>query len=204
MSRGRRTLLGVVLMPLLALTVWAGLRRGAEHIRPRAEAHRPTATYPDYSAIVIPPNVAPLNLQVLEPGRKFCLRFSAGVGDPVEVFSMDGNMRIRAAAWRTLLAANSGGELRLDIYVKDEAGWVHFDTVRNRIAAEEIDPYVVYRYIPPIYSGWYQISLRQRDLRNFDERVLFDNQLSPAATAKAQAASASTATLFSTAAPNRC
>jgi len=64
----------------------------------------------------------------------------------------------------------------MDIYVKGERGWTHFDTVRNRIAADPIDPYVVYRYLPPVYDKWGRMSLRQRDLRSFEERVLFDNQ----------------------------
>ena len=178
MSPGKRILLGVALLPPLAWAVVAGLRGGAESIQPCAEAHRAAAAYPDYSATVIPPNLAPLNLRVLERGRKFCLRLSAGAGAPVEVFSADGNMRIRPGAWRNLLEANSGGELRMDIYVKGESGWVHFDTVRNRIAAEGIDPYVVYRYIPPIYNKWDQISLRQRDLRSFEERVVLDTERS--------------------------
>ena len=78
MSPGKRILLGVALLPPLAWAVVAGLRGGAESIQPCAEAHRAAAAYPDYSATVIPPNLAPLNLRVLERGRKFCLRLSAG------------------------------------------------------------------------------------------------------------------------------
>ena len=173
MSRGTLTLLGAALLPALA---WMELRGGAESVQQNAEAHRRAATYPDYSDTVIPPNLAPLNLKVLEPGRKFRLRLSAAAGAPVEVFDAGGNMQIPLHAWRKVLEANRGGELRMDIYAKGETGWTHFDTLRNRIAAEEMDPYVVYRYIPPIYDKWDQISLRQRDLRSFDERVLFDNQ----------------------------
>ena len=65
-----------------------------------------------------------------------------------------------------------------DIYVKGDTGWMHFDAAQNRIATDEIDPYVVYRYIPPIYDKWGQISIRQRDLRSFEERVIFDNERS--------------------------
>jgi Tol biopolymer transport system component len=176
MSRRNQVPLGVALLALLTLAAVVGFEDRAETLQPCAEAHRPAATYPDYSATVIPPNIAPLNLKVLEPGRKFCLRVSAAAGAPIEVFSAGGNMRLRPGAWRKLLEANRGGELRMDIYVKRESGWLHFATVRNRIAAEEIDPYVVYRYIPPVYNKWDQISLRQRDLRSFDERILVDNQ----------------------------
>jgi hypothetical protein len=178
MSRGKRTILFVVL-PVAAMAVLiAGLWSGSESLQPCAEAHRPAAIYPDYSAIVLPPNIAPLNLKVLERGRKFSLRVSAGAGAPVQVFSGNGNLQVPPGAWRSLIEANIGGELRMDIYVKGDGGWVHFDTVRNRVAAEPIDPYVVYRYIPPIYNDWDHISLRQRDLRGFEERVVFDNQQS--------------------------
>ena len=176
-------------MPAAAAAIWA-FRSGAESLQPCAEAHRPAAIYPDYSGIVIPPNLAPLNLRVQEGGRKFCLRLACAAGRPLEVFSANPNISIPLAPWRHLLQANAGAELRMDIYVKGETGWTHFDTVRNRIAAEEIDPYVVYRYIPPLYDKWGQMSLRQRDLRSFEERVVFDNQRIGGA--------------FSTMAPARC
>jgi hypothetical protein len=173
-SRRNRMLLGAALIPLLALAVGASLRAWPESVEASAEAHRAAAIYPDYAGVTIPPNIAPLNLKALESGRKFLLRLSGGAGAVVEVFSADGVMRIPAGPWRALLQANRGADLRMDIYAKGGNGWTHFDTVRSRVAAEEIDPYVVYRYIPPIYNKWDQISLRQRDLRNFDERVLFD------------------------------
>jgi len=178
MRRAKRVLLYLALLGGVAAAAAVNVRPGAETLLPCAEAHRPAATYPDYQDIVIPPDLAPLNLKVLENGRKFCLRLSAGAGASVELFSSDGKMQIPAGPWRRLLKANSAGELRMDFFAKGERGWLHFDTVRNRIAADEIDPYVVYRYIPAIYNHWDQISLRQRDLRNFDERILFDNQRS--------------------------
>jgi hypothetical protein len=164
------------LLPAAAAAAIWGFWPAAESLQPFAEAHRQAATYPDYSGIVIPPNVAPLNLKVQESGRKFCLRLACQAGRPVEVFSANPNIAIPLAPWRRLLEANTGGELRMDIYVEGERGWTHFDTVRNRIAADPIDPYVVYRYLPPVYDKWGRMSLRQRDLRSFEERVLFDNQ----------------------------
>jgi hypothetical protein len=177
MTRKRMLVLGALCGPLTvaAVTVWI---RGGESLHPYAEAHRPAATYPDYSDAVIPPNVAPLNLKVLESGRRFCLRLSGAAGAPIQVFSSGGSMQIPPDTWRSLLKANAGGELKMDIYVKGAAGWTHFDTVRNPVAADEIDPYVVYRYIPPIYDKWDRISLRQRDLRSFEERILLDNERS--------------------------
>jgi hypothetical protein len=175
MRRPNRTLLLLGAIPPLGLAAFVFLGSGAERLEPCTEAHRPAATYPDYSGVTVPPNLAPLNLKVLERGRKFCLRLSGNAGTPVEIFSSDGRIEIRPSAWRKLLDANPGGELRMDVYAKGDSGWTHFDTARNRIAADRIDPYVVYRYLPPVFNKWDHISIRQRDLRSFDERVLFDN-----------------------------
>ena len=164
-----------LLVTLLLTLAAVGCR---ESIQTASEARRPAAAYPDYSGIVIPPNVAPLNLKILEPGRKFRLRISAGSAVPLEVASSDGVMRLPLARWRKLLESNLGGELRMDIHVKGENGWVHFDALRNRIAPDEVDPYVVYRYLPAVYNMWDRIRLRQRDLRGFEDRVLLDNQRS--------------------------
>ena len=177
MTRKRIAIVAALCVALAAaaFVVWT---RIPESVQPSAEAHRRAATYPDYSDAVIPANISPLNLRVLESGRKFCLRVSGTAGAPIEVSSTSGSMRIPPGPWRNLLKANTGRELKMDIRVKDAAGWTHFDTVRNPVAADEIDPYVVYRYIPPIYDKWGRISLRQRDLRSFEERILFDNERS--------------------------
>jgi Tol biopolymer transport system component len=150
----------------------------AEKLAGAVEARRAAAIYPDYSGVTIPPNIAPLNLSVLEPGRKFAVRISGASGAVVEVFRASRDIRIPPRGWRALLEASRGGEIRLDIYAKADAGWTHFETIRNRVAAEPIDPYVVYRYLPPVYDKWDRISLRQRALGGFEERVVFDNQRS--------------------------
>lgn len=174
MRAGRVWAAGVVAAGLAAAGL-AALRSRAESLAGYAEARRPAAMYPEYAGTVIPPNIAPLNFEVREPGEKYCVRVSAAAGAPIEVFSAGPRLRFPAEAWRALLQANAGGELRIDIFARRESRWSHFETVRNRIAAEEIDPYVVYRYLPPVYDKWGPISIRQRDLATFDERVLIDN-----------------------------
>jgi hypothetical protein len=176
-TRKGLVILGALCVPLAvgAHSVWT---RRVESLQPCGEARRRAATFPDYSGAVIPRNIAPLNLRILEGGQKYCLRLSGKGGAPIEIFSAVGAIRIPPDKWRSLLEANAGGDLKMDVYAKGAGGWTHFDATRNPIAADEIDPYVVYRYIPPIYDKWGQISLRQRDLRSFEERILFDNERS--------------------------
>ncbi len=176
MSRKPIAILGAcVPLAVAALTIWT---RSHERLTPYVEAHRAAVTYPDYSDAVIPPNIAPLNLKILENGRRFCIRISGTAGPPIEIFNGAGKMQIQEVRWHDLLQANRGGELKTDIYAKGASGWTHFDTVRNAVAREEIDPYVVYRYIPPVYDKWGRISIRERDLRSYEEFVVFDNERS--------------------------
>ncbi len=177
MKHRKQWIFGLGLLPV-AVAALAGLRSGAERIENPAEAGRRAATYPDYSGVAMPPNIAPLNFKILESGRKFCLRISGDGGPALEIFSGGARLAIPLEPWHKLLEANRGGELRFDLFAKGDSGWMHFETVRNRVAAEPVDPYVEYRYIPPIYDRWDEISIRQRDLRSFDERVILDTKRS--------------------------
>lgn len=147
--------------------------------RPTAAAgtNRAAVLDPDYSGITIPANIAPLNFRVLEPERGFLVRIRGGA-HMIEISSRDGEIRIPMAEWRALVAGSRGGEVQIEIFARTEGGWVQFETVRNRVAQEEIDPYVVYRFLPPVYNKWDHITFRQRDLRSFEERILLDNKVS--------------------------
>jgi hypothetical protein len=145
---------------------------------PIAEAHRAAVTYPDYAGIVIPPNIAPLNFEIRDPVRKYRVRVASESGRAIEIAGAGAKVRFPLGDWAALLKANAGRELRIDIYAQSDAGWRHYDTIRNRIASDEIDPYLVYRLLPPVYDKWGGITLRQRSLSTFEDRVLFDNERS--------------------------
>jgi hypothetical protein len=125
---------------------------------------------PDYSDLVIPPNIAPLNFRILEPGQRFFARLHADAGRAIEVFSRTGRVCIPVQSWRALLAANRGGRILLDIYVKDASqGWRKFQSLSNTVAQEEVDSYVVYRRMPPVYNWWKDIGIYQRPLAGYEE-----------------------------------
>ena len=44
---------------------------------------RPARIHPDYSAAVIPPNIAPLNFLIQEPGVAFCAQITSEHGEPI-------------------------------------------------------------------------------------------------------------------------
>ena len=132
---------------------------------------------PDYADTVIPPNIAPLNFVVKEPGSEYCVRISSARGRRINVFSSSGHVVIPVGPWQELLSANRGEKLTFDVYVMDsEDRWNRFAPVTNTIAKEDIDGYLVYRQMPVYNLVWSDMGIYQRNLQNHDERVILHNK----------------------------
>jgi hypothetical protein len=163
---------------LAAMAVAAGCGGSGEHAAPAATpAGRAPRLRPDYSGTVAPPNLAPLNFIVEEPGAEYLAEITAPAGAAIRVRSRTGKIAIPERPWRKLLTENRGGELRFGISVRGADGrWQRFEPVANRIAAEPIDRYLVYRRIDPAYNYWREMEIRQRDLEGWSERRLLGNR----------------------------
>lgn len=131
--------------------------------------------YPQYEGTYIPPNIAPLNFQIREPGDKFIVRFVAGK-DSFET-ATNKNLNISAKKWKRLLQDNAGGELLVKIFAGQDEGWQKFNDIVFNIAPEPIDPYVAYRLIEPGYESWGKMGLYQRCVENFEETPILINSL---------------------------
>jgi len=131
---------------------------------------------PDYSGIVIPANIAPLNFKIQEQGTFFLARIFSAHGDTISLSNKNGIVRIPEAQWARLLSANQGEQLVLQIYKKDQTGtWSAFRPVRDTIASNDIDRYLVYRLIDPLYRLWDNMGIYQRDLSSFGETAILEN-----------------------------
>jgi hypothetical protein len=138
---------------------------------------RPPKVTPDYAGIVVPPNIAPLNFVICEPGRRYQARIHCAAGKGIEVVSRTGEIVIPASKWRDLLTHNAGQELRVDVCVKTPAGtWNRYETIVNTIAAEEIDPYLVYRYMTPSSYAGKPLRICRRNLESFEEETVLDTE----------------------------
>ena len=105
---------------------------------------------PDYTSLVIPPNIAPLNFRIKEVGQDYVVKISSDAAPPLELHCPDGTVRIGLKAWRAMLRKNKGKRLYYDIYAKRQDGqWVQFQRVTNTVAEEPIDSYIVYRLLLP-------------------------------------------------------
>ncbi len=167
------------LITLLALSACAlvyALRNGSVSIDRYNSVDRPAKIRPDYCDTVVPPNISPLNFLVEEKGTGYMARIYSQQGQAIEVFSKKPTIIIPAGQWRRLLDNNKGGDLYFDILVKSQDGqWNKFAAITNKIAAEPIDEYLIYRKLLPSHGGWGQMGLYQRNLENYDESVILEN-----------------------------
>jgi hypothetical protein len=124
---------------------------------------------PDYSSIIIPHNIAPLNFRISEKGQSYHVKIHSNHGAAIGIASKTGLIRIPLRKWRALLKVNKGNKVFIDVYVKDaDNGWRQFQRITNTIAKEDIDGTLVYRFMKPIYKWWQDIGIYQRNLTDYD------------------------------------
>jgi len=145
-------------------------------IRQYSETGKDPDIYPDYREVTVPVNIAPLNFR-LRNWEKQGMLFIEGNNKRLKLFSSNGRFTISPSAWKKLLKANAGGKIKLTVFIKDGTLWKRNHPFSIKIAADRIDPYLVYRLIEPGYELWEKMGIYQRDLENFEETAIFENKM---------------------------
>ncbi len=138
---------------------------------------RPPRLHPDYAGITIPPNLAPLNFIVEEPGTHYRLKISSTQGKAIACNSSSAKMIIPIAPWRALLRENRGQKLFIEIGVRAPNGqWHQFDSITNTISMDDIDPCLAYRLLNPQFSMFSSgtMGIYQRNLEAYDESPILE------------------------------
>ncbi len=172
---------GYVMAIVALIAAWStapgcGPQEDMTAMGPFKSVGRPPRIRPDYIGCVIPANIAPLNFLVQEEGTGYCVKVRAAQGEDIEIFSEGPKVVIPPGRWRQLLAANRGGEVCFEVYVKTQEGsWRRFESFTNMVADADIDGYLVYRLITVMYNSYRTMSIAQRCLRDYQERIVLDN-----------------------------
>jgi hypothetical protein len=163
----------------IAIVAWCFLFPACRNERPGITGALPEDRYPhlfpDYTQITLPPNIAPLHFEISEEGDNFAVSLYGKEGDTIHLRSSGPKVSIPPKKWKQLLEKNRGDTLYMDIGVRKDGRWRLYRPVANRIAAENIDPWLYYRDIVPTNSLWNKMAMHQRDLESFREYELFNN-----------------------------
>jgi hypothetical protein len=155
----------------------ASLQAGPPAVEPGDVLSQIPRIQPDYTDLTIPPNIAPLNFLIKQAGASYYVSVGGTAGPPIELHSRSPKITIPERPWRQLLAQNKGNELEVSIYVQDESKkWRRFGAITNRVALEEVDPFLLYRKIHAAHSTWSSMGLYQRNLETFEETPFLENR----------------------------
>lgn len=153
-----------------------GCQQKAEVPGQFVEAGAEVCIYPDYTDVVVPPNIAPLNFMVCDSSATaFVAHLHGNEVSLLAAAGENGVVKMDSAQWRALLTANRGSDVSVDVYAKRPDGWVHFKPYSISVAEEPIDAFVSYRLIEPGYELYRQLGLYQRNLTTFEQTPIYEN-----------------------------
>ncbi|MGW8315819.1 MAG: TolB family protein [Bacteroidales bacterium] len=132
--------------------------------------------YPEYAGVTIPPNIAPLHFSLEEGEGSYRIVIQDMEGDRMVLKERKGVFFLNEKKWAALLDRNRDGALQVIVYRKEKADWASYQPFQIYVAQDPIDPYLVYRLIPPGYETWSSMGLYQRDLTSFREVPLIENR----------------------------
>ncbi len=133
------------------------------------------AIFPEYYDLTIPPNIAPLNFIIKEPGSKYRVELWAGEGEHMAIRQRSPTVQIPVSAWQKMLSDNAGKTLTIGIWAREGKAWRRYKRIEHRISTDSIDSYLAYRLVHAVYLKWYDMGIYQRNLSNFDEDPVIEN-----------------------------
>ncbi len=131
--------------------------------------------FPDYTEVVVPSNIAPLNFDIKNEGSSFVTTIS---GEKSGKLTVKGRkVRIPLKEWKSLVEANKGADLLFGIDVKREGKWIRLSQFKCHVAEDPIDEYLIYRLLAPSYEFYTAFSIRERDLSTGNDREVYNNRM---------------------------
>ncbi|MBQ8157565.1 MAG: PD40 domain-containing protein [Prevotella sp.] len=131
--------------------------------------------YPDYIGVTVPVNIAPLHFQLTGNYDEVVTRFS--VADE-EVVLGGRTVCPDFDEWKQLVGKSAGSApINIEMYARVGEKWQRYEPFTITVSADSIDPWLTYRLISPSYVTYEELTINQRCLENYDERVVYDNML---------------------------
>lgn len=144
--------------------------------RPFRQLSQLPVIFPDYTYITIPYNIAPLNFQVND-SMKINVTVKITGANTYTFKSGSGLVQFPEKQWRKMMEAEKGNTVSVQLTVtKDRNDYVYRNFTWS-VAPQPIDQYLSYRLIEPAYEVWNMLQIEERNLENFDTRLLCDNNI---------------------------
>ncbi len=129
--------------------------------------------YPDYTDIILPVNIAPLNFLLRDNVTRVVVTV-----DGERIINRRGNSaRFNERRWRRLMEENEGKTMEVRVAARGTDGWKEYRPFHWTVSSDKVDPYLTYRLIEPDYEAYNNIVLQQRCVENFSIDDFSDNRV---------------------------
>jgi len=139
-----------------------------------ADVDRLPAIYPDYTEVTVPVNMAPLTFELEDSASQMMTRFTSG---EAQVVCEGLKAQPSTKQWNRLKASAADGKLSVEVFAERDGRWSRYAPFSIYVSPDSIDPYLSYRMISPSYVTYEELTLNQRCLETYEERVMVDNML---------------------------
>lgn len=135
--------------------------------------------WPDYIGVTIPTGIAPLDFAMADDHvTTIDVTVRGSKGGEIQANGDEADFDIDA--WHQLVEQNRGGQLTVTVRAEQDGQWTQYRDFPIHVSPEPLQAWgVTYRRIPPSYRIYSRMGLYQRDLANFDETALIENNWSP-------------------------
>ena len=131
----------------------------------------PVPIYPDYTDITLPYNIAPLNFLLRNEAEAVQVTLTSK--NESWTFTSDNHqVCFPLKKWKTFMEKVQGETLDVSLIALVEGKWIRYPSFQWTISKDQIDGYLSYRLIEPAYEVWNEVEIRERNIENFEEKVL--------------------------------
>ena len=132
--------------------------------------------FPDYVGVTIPDGIAPLNFDIkgMEAAEVMDVMVKGSRGGKMHVNGKYARFDIED--WHALLHQNVGDSIQLTVSIRKDGDWIQYKPFSIYVSEDALSEFgLTYRRIPPGYDAYGTMGLYQRDLSNFEETALVQN-----------------------------
>ena len=127
--------------------------------------------FPDNIGITVPANIAPTNFLIQDNAQKHITVLEAG---NQQVILRGKKVMIPFKKWHSLTRQ---GDIKVTVYSQTSGQWISYKPFTIFVSPDEIDNYISYRVIPHSFESYQRLSINQRDLTSFKEKVIYANSM---------------------------
>ena len=132
--------------------------------------------YPDYIGVTIPVGIAPLNFSLSGKNEHNIWVEITGT-DGTKIMSTTSNCtNFSLSEWHQLLSRNKGDSIAVSVCEQGEHKWQRYANFSIYVSPDTLSAFgLTYRRIAPGYEVYSHMGIYQRNLSNFSEEAIFDN-----------------------------